>query len=340
ARLAGPSGRDNQMQRLRVLATAATAQAIQGLPAELRDRLRQAIDDAATGQDGPHALVGRVLLQPAEHAAQARSALPGLHRSVRDYMAAGPPSRSQLIIGVGLMAQAVHDLPAALRWWDLGVDHFHRAGAIGDEAWMLRERAVIRVGLGRLTEGLADAEMALRLSQDLGLRVTTADSAFAAARAYAWRGDNARARDALRQGEQVLPDATFLRARASWSAGLIALNEHRYSDAWDLLSGTQAIATTGLWSLGDLTEAAVHLGHESAVEPLLTRAAEQAAAFASPYLDNLLLRARAQIAPGPEAEAHYEAALALPAPAAGALESARTRLAYGEWLRRRRRIVD
>ncbi|MFC3737420.1 AAA family ATPase [Paractinoplanes deccanensis] len=337
-RLAGPDGGDHRTQRLRVLATAATAHAIQGLPGELRDRLAAAIDAAAGGERGPHVLVGRVLLHPAEHAAEARELLPGLHRTVRDYLAGGPPSRSQIIIGIGLAAQAVHDLPAALQWWNLGVDHFHRAGATGDEAWTMRERALIRIGLGQLDEGLADAEMALRLSVDLGLRVTAADSALAAARAYAWKGDNARALAAVERGAGV--DLTFIKARASWSAGLIALNQHRYEDAWTALSAAQAIATTGLWSLGDLTEAAVRTNRGAEVEPLLRRAARQAELFASPYLTNVVHRGLAQVAPEGGAEEHYEAALATAGREAGALELARTRLAYGEWLRRRRRIVD
>ncbi|XVV15816.1 AAA family ATPase [Actinoplanes sp. CA-131856] len=334
ARLAGPGGGDNRMQRLRVLATSATANAIQGLPADLRARLDDAIVAADAGARSPHALVARVLLDPVAHAAEARDRMPELGRAVRAYLAGDPaPSRSQIIIGVGLMAQAVHDLPAALEWWSLGVDHFHRAGAPGDEAWTMRERAVIRVGLGQLREGLADAEMAQRLAADLGLRVTAADAAILAARAYAWQGDNARALAALELGEGL--DVTFIRARASWSAGLIALNQHRYDDAWAVLEAAQAIGTTGLWSLGDLTEAAVRTERESLVEPLL----ERAGAFPGPYMRNLVRRGLAQISPGPEAEEHYEAALAAEDNPA-VLEVARTRLAYGEWLRRRRRIVD
>ncbi|XVU28677.1 AAA family ATPase [Actinoplanes sp. CA-054009] len=334
ARLAGPDGTANRMQRLRVLTTAATANAIQGLPGDLRARLDDAIVAAAGDLKTPHALVGRVLLDPVTHAAEARERMPALRRAVLDYLAEDPaPSRSQIIIGVGLMALAVHDLPAALEWWSLGVDHFHRAGAPGDEAWTMRERALIRVGLGQLREGLADAEMALRLGSDLGLRVTAADAAIVAARAYAWQGDNARALAAIALGEGL--DVTFIRARAGWSAGLIALNEHRYEDAWTALEAAQAIGTTGLWSLGDLTEAAVRTGRESLVAPLL----ERAAAFGGPYLINLVHRGLAQIAPGLEAEEHYEAALAAEDNPA-VLEIARTRLAYGEWLRRRRRIVD
>ncbi|WP_306215946.1 hypothetical protein [Actinoplanes sp. RD1] len=93
------------------------------------------------------------------------------------------------------------------------MDHFLRGGAPGDEAWMLRRRALVRVGSGQLCDGLSDAEMALRLGAGLGLRITTADAATIAARAYAWQGDSAGARTALESVEG--PAVTFVRARAS-----------------------------------------------------------------------------------------------------------------------------
>ncbi|MCO8273961.1 LuxR family transcriptional regulator [Actinoplanes sp. TRM 88003] len=338
-RMAGPDGDAHRTQRLRVLATAATAHAIHMLPGDLRERLDRALADADGGTGSLHALVGHVLIDPARYAARAREQLPDLARRVREFLSASrSPSRSQMIIGAGLLAEALHDLPAALDCWDLGVDHFHRAGAPGDEAWILRQRALVRVGLGRLRDGLSDAEMALRLSTDLGLRVTTADAGTIAARAYAWQGDNDRARAALEHAEGL--DVTFIRARSSWAAGLVALNEHRYEQAWTALSAAQASATTGLWSLADLTEAAVRTERGSQVLPLLEAAARQAEAFARPYLDNLVRRGLAQVEPGPEAEEHYEAALAGSAGNPGRLEVARTRLAYGSWLRRRKRIVD
>ncbi|MET0424330.1 MAG: AAA family ATPase [Actinoplanes sp.] len=341
ARLAGPDGTANRMQRLRILATAATAQAIHVLPEDLRERLDRATEAADGGAGSLHALIGHVLLYPARYAARARQEMPGLVGRVREYIAAGSersPSRPQIIIGVGLMTEAMHDFGAALDCWNLGVDYFRRAGAPGDESWSLRQRALVRLGLGQLRDGLSDAEMAWRLGADLGLRVTAADAAIIAARAYAWQGDNVRARAAVERAEGV--GVNFIRARTGWSNGLIALNEHRYEDAWVSLSAAQAAATTGLWSLADLTEAAMRTDRGSQVLPLLEKAAEQTEAFGSPYLNNLVHRGLAQVEPGAGAEEHFAAALAGSVAEAGTLEVARTRLAYGEWLRRRRRIVD
>jgi DNA-binding CsgD family transcriptional regulator len=344
AQLAGPDGADNRIQRLRILATAATAQCLNGMARDTRDRLLHAIDTAA-GPDGEIlALLGRTLLAPAEHAATARVQLPGLLRFVLDTYLAGDaerwPSRPQIIIGIGLMAEAVHDLPAALDCWNAGIDYFHRAGVPGDESWALHERARTRVGLGHLQDGLTDAETAEQVGTDLGLRMIAADAALTAARAYAWRGDSSRAVAAIDRSEKIAgaDDISVLKARASWSAGLVALNDHRYEDAWLALSAAQAHPTTGRWSLGDLTEAAVRTGRVELVLPMLTQASGQAAAFASPHLDNLLQRSRAQA--GPDPEEHFTAALATAETNPSVLELARTQLAYGEWLRRHRRIID
>ncbi|MEV6235527.1 AAA family ATPase [Lentzea sp. NPDC051838] len=341
-RLAGPSGTENPTQRLRVLATAATAHCTHGLPDDVRDRLRHAVDDAAGEDGGLLALVARVLLAPAEHAAQAREQLPGLLRFVRESYLSDDversPSRPQIIIGLGLMTESVHDPAAALDCWNMGVTHFRRAGMPGDEAWMLHERARIRVVLGEVRDALTDAGFAQEVGTALGLRVVAAFSAATSAMAHAWRGDDQRALTALDDSTALAGTdrLVVLKARASWAAGLVALNQNRHEDAWTALSAAQAHHTTRLWSLGDLTEAAVRAGRIDEVRPVLERACATKSAFASPHLDNLVHRSLAQT--GDDPEQHFALALAAESPAA--LEVARTRLAYGQWLRRTRRIVD
>ncbi|MEU3648414.1 AAA family ATPase [Lentzea sp. NPDC034063] len=341
-RLAGPTGGENPVQRLRVLATAATAHCTHGLPDDLRDRLRHAIDDAAGDDGGLLALVGRVLLAPAEHAAQARAQLPGLLRFVRESYLSDDversPSRPQIIIGLGLMSESVHDPAGALECWNMGAGYFHRAGMPGDEAWMLHERARIRVVLGEVRDALTDSGFAQEVGTALGLRVVAAFSAATSAMAHAWRGDNERALTALDDSARLAgtDELVVLKARASWATGLVALNDHRYEDAWTALTAAQTHHTTKLWSLGDLTEAAVRAGRIDEVRPVLERASVASAAFASPHLDNLVHRSLAQT--GADPEQHFATALAAESPAT--LEVARTRLAYGQWLRRTRRIVD
>jgi hypothetical protein len=134
-RLGGPSGSDNPMQRLRVLATAATAHCVYGLPDDLRQRLRHAIDLASCAGGEAIAQVGRVLLFPEEYAVQTRPRLTELLRVVADGLLSTEverwPSRPQMIIGVGLMADTLQDFAAALTCWNLGVDYFRRTGVAG-----------------------------------------------------------------------------------------------------------------------------------------------------------------------------------------------------------------
>jgi DNA-binding CsgD family transcriptional regulator len=345
-RLGGPSGSDNPMQRLRVLATAATAHCVYGLPDDLRQRLRHAIDLASCAGGEAIAQVGRVLLFPEEYAVQTRPRLTELLRVVADGLLSTEverwPSRPQMIIGVGLMADTLQDFAAALTCWNLGVDYFRRTGAPGDESWALQERAWARVIVGELRDGLADAELARQLSSDLGLRVVAADAALTAARAYSWSGDDARAVAAIAQSRSLAggDDQPALKARASWAEGVVALNQHRYEDAWDALRTTQTHPAVSLLSIADLTEAAVRTGHPERSLPMLAAVSESATRFAGPYLDNLVQRSLALTAPGPEAEKYFELAVEGAERNPGALELARTQLMYGEWLRRSRRIVD
>jgi DNA-binding CsgD family transcriptional regulator len=58
------------------------------------------------------------------------------------------------------------------------------------------------------------------------------------------------------------------------------------------------------------------------------------------WLRHVLARCEAQLAAGPGAEGTYVAALAIPEAATRPFELARTRLAFGQWLRRERRRAE
>ncbi|MGW9369711.1 LuxR C-terminal-related transcriptional regulator [Streptomyces xanthophaeus] len=89
-------------------------------------------------------------------------------------------------------------------------------------------------------------------------------------------------------------------------------------------------------------EAAVLAG--GADRPAAVAAVEEfamwTAATADPQAPAQLARCRALLAPGQEAAARYQEALAHHAGAGGAFEGARTRLLYGQWLRRQRRTRE
>jgi DNA-binding CsgD family transcriptional regulator len=97
---------------------------------------------------------------------------------------------------------------------------------------------------------------------------------------------------------------------------------------------------TGTMALGDMVEATVRAGDTESARAALARLSERAEAGGAPWGLGLLGRARALLAEDCDAEALYEQSLAHLARSGVATELARSRLLYGEWLRRQRRRRD
>jgi hypothetical protein len=96
----------------------------------------------------------------------------------------------------------------------------------------------------------------------------------------------------------------------------------------------------GTMALGDIVEATVRAGDTESGRAALTRLSERAEASGASWGLGLLARARALLAEDCDAEALYEESLAQLARSGVATELARSRLLYGEWLRRQRRRRD
>ncbi|MEU6389384.1 AAA family ATPase [Streptomyces sp. NPDC046939] len=92
--------------------------------------------------------------------------------------------------------------------------------------------------------------------------------------------------------------------------------------------------------LADLAAAAVRRGRRQEAAELLERCARRLGAGASARISALLDRGRALLAEPDRAERYFEAALADDTGEQRPFERAQTRLDYGEWLRRRRRIAE
>ncbi|GAA0295410.1 ATP-binding protein [Kineococcus aurantiacus] len=239
-------------------------------------------------------------------------------------------------------AEDAGDLVVAETCWSSAVDVFHGSGRTGDETIALCGRATPRVTAGDLAGGLADAEQALRLSRELDLPVVAAMAAAVVARARAWGGERDRALEALRQAEALPAAVPFARvaASAAWAAGVVALNDGRHADALRELAGAAVNAPVALWAGGDLAEAAVRTGRLDAVHDWLRTASDAVQVSGSAHLGLLLERSRALLAGDDAAEQHFRAALEHGRRAGTGFDVARTRLHYGEWLRRQRRITE
>ena len=93
-------------------------------------------------------------------------------------------------------------------------------------------------------------------------------------------------------------------------------------------------------SAPDLVEAAVRIGEPGRAAGPLARFERWAGRAGQPWIDALVLRCRALLAPDPDAESLYAAALDAHQRDDRPFERARTHSLYGEWLRRARRKTD
>jgi ATP/maltotriose-dependent transcriptional regulator MalT len=168
-----------------------------------------------------------------------------------------------------------------------------------------------------------------------------------AAKLAALRGDAAEAlrlaEEAERTGLPVVARPVLATAMAA--RGLAALGAGRFEEAYGHLRRLYDPADPSfqvalrLTTLGDLVDAAVHCGRADDAAPVVAELEAVAALTPAPVLHADLRLARALLAADEDAEELFETALRADL-ATWPLIRARTRLAYGEWLRRRRRGVE
>lgn len=210
-------------------------------------------------------------------------------------------------------------------------------GALG---WLPYAQEVLALAQ-TITGGFRDAEvnvaeavtLAAELGQDLEVVVLTAISALLAA----VRGDTEACQ---RHAALVLGDARHHRmavAQATWALALIDLMggapEAAVDRLEDICDGPSCRDIT-VRAIPDLVEAAVRVGDHERARQYLPQLLDWSTYTASPAATALMLRCEALLADSAEAKQHFEASLHVEG--CGPYDRARTRLAYGEWLRRNR----
>jgi DNA-binding CsgD family transcriptional regulator len=216
-------------------------------------------------------------------------------------------------------------------------------GDLGGLPSSLSALAFIDVWRGRWLEASALAGETVQLAEDTAQPAVAAIAHALHALVAALQGD-AAVRDHARAAS-ALSDAALVGGVAAWALGLAALGDGRFHDADDQLrqlittGGRAAHPRVACWALGDLIEAGVRSGTADDLGPLAQDLGRQAEASGSVQAVMLTRRARALLAGEEAADALFRAALAIHGSDERPFELARTRLAYGEWLRRRRRIV-
>jgi DNA-binding CsgD family transcriptional regulator len=220
-------------------------------------------------------------------------------------------------------------------------------GRLGLLTRALAVQAWSSVRLGDLVVAAPAAEEAGRLAQE-----TNQPFMFGLARAVqaeiaALRGDYEQATVLAAAAEQVglAAGARPVLATVQVARGLTALGEGRYADAFADLRRIHDPADPAYqlalrcYAIAELADAAVRTDQAAAMHEILRELESFAPSTSSPALHIGLRYVRAVLAPGDSAEDLFRAALA--ADLTGwPLERGRVQLAFGEWLRRRRRAAE
>lgn len=213
-----------------------------------------------------------------------------------------------------------------------------QSGMIGWLAFALQDQGFAQGLLGRYGEAMATLTAGLRLATDLGHehRVTHLSCCIAWVLAHQAdvSGCRERAEEGIRQadGQGLVPAAIIGR----WALGRLELSLGHPDTALRQLA---AIPPTGIGVLcaADQVEAAIRSDQPERAREPLKRYLTWARHVRQPTPDAIALRCRALV---DQDEAHFVDAVRSHEGDDQPYEEARTRLAYGEWLRRARRRAD
>jgi DNA-binding CsgD family transcriptional regulator len=254
-----------------------------------------------------------------------------------------PAAQSVLLLVWLLMEDLWDDEFESITWPRLTVSNRTR-GAL-PSAWVgLASSAVTEARHGNFEAAQALFDEAISLSVAVGAHRQVAWSVFAEFRA--WQGREAETR--MMADTLIREWSGERRYGSSANFGLLALvvldlSLGNYGAALAHASRVAQDDPPGHGSriLPDLIEAAIRAGDDAAAGAALDKLASRATAAGTPWALAVLARSNA-VALGASADAgpHYEDALHRYGATPLRTETARTRLLYGEWLRRRKRRRD
>jgi DNA-binding CsgD family transcriptional regulator len=199
---------------------------------------------------------------------------------------------------------------------------------------------------GRHRDALATAAEAVQVANDSGQWHWVSQVSGLLAYLAAAAGDEARCH---KLADEAMTAATAGNVAPGspwghWSLGLLDLGGGRVEAALGrletLAEGPTRHHVSVMRSAPDLVEAAVRIGEPDRAATPLRRFEQWGARAGQPWIDALVLRCRALLAPDAEAESLYAAALEAHQREDRPFERARTQSLYGEWLRRARRKTD
>jgi DNA-binding CsgD family transcriptional regulator len=251
---------------------------------------------------------------------------------------------------------ARHLGPAALvvGAFDLGADFLASAidglreeGRLGHLPRMLTLYGSMAARLADWDAAIPAAAEARRLATEFGERQWEAAADTVVALIAGMRGDERTAERTSAQAERIAEPAgaNITVAFAQFGRVLAALGAGRHEDAYrsaERLFDPRDSAyhpVIASWLIGDLAEAALHIDRVEEGRARVTQVSASAGDNPAIWIEFGLRHARALLAADDAAPECYEEALAADF-ARWPFQRARIQLAYGQWLRRQRRIAD
>ena len=245
---------------------------------------------------------------------------------------------------LGAAAHAVGDFERAATFHGAAADGLRSQGRLALLVESLALRSHTSLELGDWETAITAAEECRRLAEETKRGIWLSSAWISQAEVLGWRGDIEQSEELVARAERIvlprrlsymLTQVETVRGKALLTAGQHAAAYEHLRKVFD--PGDVAHHPRGLFrAISPFAEAAVQSGHRSEARALLV-AVEQAAAISpAPKLHIGLAYARAVLADEADAEPLYLAGLGL-ATERWPFERARLQLAYGAWLRRRRR---
>jgi DNA-binding CsgD family transcriptional regulator len=238
--------------------------------------------------------------------------------------------------------------------FDLGVDFLATAvealrdeGRLGHLPRMLTLYSSMAARLAEWDVAIPAAAEARRLAEELGEPQWEAGAGTVVSLIAGMRGDELAAEQAAAQAERVAMSAgaNITVAFAQFGRVVAALGSGRHADAYNFAERLFDPADSAYhpvissWLIGDLAEAALHLDRVAEARVRVEQVEADAGESPGSWIALGLNHARALLADDAEAEERFRAALCADF-ARWPFQRARAQLAFGQWLRRRRRIAD
>lgn len=299
----------------------------------------EAANELALPADDPRRIAIAAYVGPLEHGYE-------VYRQMATHAAATVKDPSAALV-LGAVANAIGAFEFATGWWTSTSTTFREQGRLGHLARVLYGRSCAETETGDWTSALKNCAEAARLGEETRQTIWVAAATIVQAMLEARRGHFETAEARIGQAEPLLlsPGTNFWRAMLQQARGMIALGEGRPLQAYEHIAriwtpGDPAFST-GLhfYCLADYVEAAAACNHERAGAAAIREVERRSGPVAVPWVRMILSYCKALLATPDRAERHFNDSLRIDAQS-WPFRRGRSLLAYGEWLRRQRRMSD